>query len=193
MNRIGLYGGSFDPVHWGHLLAAQAAYEEMSLDKLIFIPAARSPFKPASKSLASVQRVRLLRLALAGRAEFEICESELRRGGISFTIDTVKKFAAEYSSARLTCLLGADHLETLPQWKEAEALAEKVNFAVIPRPGQRWKAPAEGFPCRRLRGWPIEVSSSSIRERIRSGRPVDWLLPAAVAETIRRERLYLDG
>ena len=193
MNRIGLYGGSFDPVHWGHLLAAQAAYEELSLDKLIFIPAARSPFKPASQPLAAVHRVRLLRLALAGRAEFEVCESELRRGGISFTIDTVKKFAAEYPSARLTCLIGADHLKTLPQWKEAEALAEKVDFAVIPRPGQRWNAPPEGFPCRRLRGWPIEVSSSSIRERIRSGHSVDWLLPAAVAETIRRERLYLDG
>ena len=189
--RIGLYGGSFDPVHWGHLLAAQAAYEELSLDKLIFIPAARSPFKEDSKPLAAVQRVRLLRLALAGRSEFEICERELRRGGVSFTIDTVKKFASEYPSARLICLIGADHLETLPQWKESQALAAKVDFAVIPRPGQQWKAP--GFPCRRLRGWPIEVSSSSIRERIRSGRPVDWLLPAAVAETIRRERLYWDG
>ena len=73
MNRIGLYGGSFDPVHWGHLLAAQAAYEEMSLEKLIFIPAARSPFKQDSKALDSAQRVRLLRLALAGRAEFEVC------------------------------------------------------------------------------------------------------------------------
>lgn len=190
--RIGLYGGSFDPVHWGHLLAAQAAYEELSLDKLIFIPAARSPFKPSSKPLAPAQRVRLLRLALAGRAEFEVCERELRRGGVSFTIDTVKKFAAESPSALLTCLIGADHLETLPQWKESQALAEKVDFAVIPRPGgQQWKAP--GFPCRRLRGWPIEVSSSSIRERIRSGRPVDWLLPAPVAEIIRRERLYLNG
>lgn len=192
MNRkIGLYGGSFDPVHWGHLLAAQAAYEEMSLDKLIFIPAAHSPFKPSSQPLAPAQRARLLRLALAGRAEFEVCERELRRGGVSFTIDTVKKFASEYPSARLTCLIGTDHLETLPQWKEAEALAEKVDFAVIPRPGQQWKSPE--FPCRRLRGWPIEVSSSSIRERLRSGRPVDWLLPAAVAETIRQERLYLDG
>ena len=193
MNRIGLYGGSFDPVHWGHLLAAQAAYEELFLDKLIFIPAARSPFKQDSKALASAQRVRLLRLALAGRSEFEVCEGELRRGGISFTIDTVKKFAAEYPSARLVCLIGADHLETLPQWKEAETLAEKVDFAVIPRPGQRWEAPPEGFPCRLLRGWPVEVSSSLIRERIRSGLPVDWLLPAAVAETIRRERFYLDG
>ncbi len=192
MKRIGLYGGSFDPIHLGHLLAAQAAYEELALDRVVFIPAARSPFKPAREPLAAASRVRLLRLALAGRAEFAVCESELRRGGVSFTIDTVKWIAAEHSAARLTYLIGADHLGTLPQWKEAETLAAKVDFAVLPRPGQRWEAPPGGFNCRRLRGWPIEVSSSAIRERIRSGQSVEWLVPAAVAEAIRRDGLYLE-
>ncbi|MCS1411856.1 MAG: putative nicotinate-nucleotide adenylyltransferase [Verrucomicrobia subdivision 3 bacterium] len=190
MNQIGLYGGSFDPIHLGHLLVAQAAYEELQLDKLVFIPAARSPFKPDSEPLEAHQRLRLIRLALAGRTEFDVYESEIQSGGVSFTIDTVRRFITRYPSARFIYLIGTDHIATLPQWKEAAALSELVEFAVIPRLGEQMVDSPVGFRCRFLRGFPIELSSSAIRDRIRAGRSIDLMVPAAVAEVIYHYRLY---
>src|SRR4249920_2716230 len=96
MQRIGLFGGSFDPVHLGHLLVAQAAREELGLDRLFFIPAAQSPFKPESKPSTGTERLRLLRLALAGKTWCELDPQEVDRGGVSFTIDTVRDYARRF-------------------------------------------------------------------------------------------------
>ncbi len=191
MKQIGLYGGSFDPVHRGHLLVAQAAFEELGLDRLFFIPAARSPFKPDAAPLEGRLRVRLLRLALAGRSEYEVCESELEQGGVSFTIDTIDRFAQRFPDANLTYLIGADHVTTLPQWKDAPRLAQRVTFGVIPRPGAPSVTPPEGFRCRQLKGFPLGVSSSTIRDRIRRGQSIREIVPRNVAESIERYRLYL--
>src|SRR2546427_1365700 len=99
MQRLGLYGGSFDPVHCGHLLVAQAACEELALSRLFFLPAAQSPFKPAGNPAPADQRLRLLRLALAGQSHYEIDEQEIKRGGVSYTIDTVRDYAARFPKA----------------------------------------------------------------------------------------------
>jgi nicotinate-nucleotide adenylyltransferase len=99
--KIGLFGGSFDPVHLGHLLVAQAAVEELGLDKLFFIPAAQSPFKPDSKPAPAFVRLRLLRLALAGKTNCEIDEQEIQRGGISYTIETLRDYARTISKSKL--------------------------------------------------------------------------------------------
>src|SRR5262245_60285119 len=142
--KLGLYGGSFDPVHCGHLLVAQAACEELGLSRLFFIPVAQSPFKPQSAPAPADERLRLLRLALAGQPQYEIDDQEIRRGGTSFTIDTVRDFEQRFAGAELLYLIGADHVPTLPAWREAEALAKSVEFVVIPRPGQRpssWPRP----------------------------------------------------
>lgn len=134
MNNIGLFGGSFDPVHLGHLLVARAAFEELGLTRLIFIPAARSPFKPDCEPAPAIERARLLRLALAGLSWCEIDEQELGRGGISYTIDTLRGYADRFAGARLFYLIGADQIEKLPLWREAEELARLAEFVVIPRP-----------------------------------------------------------
>lgn len=189
--RIGLFGGSFDPVHCGHLLVAQAALEELSLSRLFFIPAAQSPFKPQSAPAPAVERVRMLRLALAGRVTCEIDEQEIQRGGTSFTIDTVRDYARRFPGAELFYLIGADHVPTLPAWREAEALAGLVEFVVIPRPGQaaaKFPAPFRG---RELKGFPLGLSSSTIRQRVRAGLPVRGLVPDVVAEAICNSKLYL--
>lgn len=188
--RIGLYGGTFDPIHHGHLFVARAAYEELALDRLCFIPAAHSPFKPGRKPLESRWRIRLLRSALAGMPEFEVCVDEIRRGGVSFTIDTVRLFAERFPGAKLVYLIGTDHVATLPQWKAAAELAAAVDFAVIPRPGASPEETPRGFRCQYLKGFPVELSSSLLRERIREGRKIDPFVPATVAELIRRYRLY---
>ena len=191
MERIGLFGGSFDPVHLGHLLVAQAAQEELDLARLFFIPAAHSPFKPVCAPTPAPERLRLLRLALAGKTWCEIDEQEIRRGGVSYTIDTLRDYAVRFPQAQLFYLIGADHLAQLPKWRAAEELARLVEFVVIPRPGQLEAPVPAPFRGRWLAGFPLGISSSQIRARVKDGRPVDHLMPGLVAEAIRNYRLYL--
>jgi nicotinate-nucleotide adenylyltransferase len=189
--KLGLFGGSFDPVHLGHLLVAQAAKEELGLTRLFFIPAAQSPFKPENKPTPVNERLRLLRLALAGRTDCEVDDQEVKRGGVSYTIDTVRDYARRFSQARLFYLVGADNVPHLPKWREADELARLVEFVAIPRPGQEPTPFPAPFRGRILAGFPLGVSSSQIRARVKSGLPVDHLVPALVAEAIRNNRLYL--
>jgi nicotinate-nucleotide adenylyltransferase len=191
VERLGLYGGSFDPVHLGHLLVAQAASEELGLERLYFIPAAQSPFKPERVPTSAPERLKLLRLALAGRTGCEIDEQEIHRAGPSFTIDTVRDYARRFPRAKLFYLIGADHVSALPAWREAEALARLVEFVVIPRPGEPAAALPAPFRGRRMRGFPFGVSSSEIRARVKDGLSIEHLVPRAVAEAIRNSKLYL--
>src|SRR5260221_1160659 len=181
MERIGLFGGSFDPVHHGHLLVAQAACEELALWRLFFIPAAQSPFKPDSHPAAASQRLRLLRLALAGLSRYEIDEQEIKRGGISYSIDTVRDYAARFPQAQLVYLIGADHVPQLPKGRQAGELAKLVEFVIIPRPGETPAVPQPSLRHRTLAGFPLGVSSSQIRARIKAGLPIDLLVPSPVA------------
>jgi nicotinate-nucleotide adenylyltransferase len=189
--KLGLFGGSFDPVHLGHLLVAQAAIEELGLDRLFFIPAAQSPFKPDSRPAAAAARLQLLRLALAGKVNCEIDEQEIRRGGVSYTVDTLRDYAKKFPGAELFYLIGADHVAHLPEWRAPAELARLAEFVVIPRPGES----AADFPApfcgRWLKGFPLAVSSLEIRARLKTGWPIELLVPPAVAEAIRNNRLYL--
>ena len=191
MKRIGLYGGSFDPVHLGHLLVAQAACEEQQLDRILFIPTAQSPFKPDREPAPGGQRLRRLRLALAGQPRCEVDGQELERGGISYTIDTVRNVASRDPDATYYYLIGADHVAQLPQWREATALARMVTFLVIPRPGQSPPSLPGPYHLCHLQGFPLAVSSSQIRARIRNGQSIAHLTPPQVAEAVRNNRLYL--
>ena len=191
MQRIGLFGGSFDPVHLGHLLVAQAAREELALSRLFFVPAAQSPFKPAAPPAPANDRLRLLRLALAGQPDCEIDDQELRRGGVSYTIDTVRDYTGRFPGAALFYLIGADHIAKLPTWREAEVLAQTVEFVVLCRPAEAAVQLPPSFRGRHLAGFPLALSSSQVRQRVRQGLPVDLLVGPAVAEAIRKNRLYL--
>ena len=191
MQRTGLFGGSFDPVHLGHLLVAQAAREKLELARLVFIPAAQSPFKPDSQPTPAPERLRLLRLALAGKTWCDLDEQEIQRGGVSYTIDTVRDYASRFPEARLFYLIGADHLSQLPKWRAAEELARRVEFVVIPRPGEVEAPFPAPFRGRWLAGFPLGVASSQIRARVKAGLPIDHLVPDSVAEAIRNNRLYL--
>jgi nicotinate-nucleotide adenylyltransferase len=191
MERIGLFGGSFDPVHRGHLLVALAASEEVRLSKLFFIPAAQSPFKPQSKPAPAAERLRMLRLGLAGYPQYQIDEQEIRRGGVSYTIDTVKHYVHKFPGASLFYLVGADHIPMLPKWRAADELAGLVEFIVIPRPGETTGTLPAPFRQHTLAGFAFGVSSSQIRARVQAGLPIEQLVPQAVAEAIRNNRLYL--
>ena len=191
MEHFGLFGGSFDPVHTGHLLLAQAAIEELGLHRLFFILAAQSPFKAGHQFAPAAARLQLLRLALAGRTNCEVDDQEIHRGGVSFTIDTVRDYARRFPDAQLHYLIGADHAASLLKWREAGELARLVEFAVLPRPGEAAGPLPPPFRGRTLRGCPFGVSASQIRARVQAGQPIDHLVPATVAEAIGNNHLYL--
>jgi len=188
--RIGLFGGSFDPVHLGHVMVACAALEELRLDRLYIILAAQSPFKPDQQPAPANARAQLLRLAFDGQTNCEIDTQELERKGVSYTIDTVREYADRLGGAQLFYLIGADHVATLPQWREAEALAPLVTFVVVPRLGEPVADFPEPFRGRILRGQPMEISASNIRQRLRDGEKIDHLTPPRVAEALKTMHLY---
>ncbi|MBI3876885.1 MAG: nicotinate (nicotinamide) nucleotide adenylyltransferase [Verrucomicrobia bacterium] len=188
--KLGLFGGSFDPGHLGHLLVAQAACEEFGLERIFFVPAAQSPFKPDAKPAPDAARLRMLRLALAGQTRYEIDDQELRRGGVSYTVDTVRDYQRRFAGAELFWLIGADHVAKLPQWRDANELARLVEFLVIPRPGETPAPLPAPFRGHALHGFPLGVSSSQIRARAKAGQPVELLVGAAVAGAIKELGLY---
>jgi nicotinate-nucleotide adenylyltransferase len=178
-------------VHLGHLLVARAAREELALDRMYFVPAAVSPFKQAQQSAPASHRLCMLRLALAGWEWCAVSEVDVERGGVSYSVDTVRTFAARCAGARLFFLIGADNVGTLPQWRNADELSRLVEFVAIPRPGEAVVQAPEGFRVSWLKGWPAQVSSSEVRRRVKAGQPVDHLVPDRVAEFIRNNGLYL--
>ena len=189
--KLGIFGGSFDPIHLGHLLVAQAALEELGLTRIFFIPAAQSPFKADTQHAPAADRLQLLRLALAAKTNCEVDDQEIQRGGISYTVDTLHDYANRFPDANLFYLIGADNVAKLPEWREPAELARLAEFVVIPRPGQE-EAPFPGpFRGRYLKGFPLGVSSSQIRARVKAGLTVESLAPPAVTEAIRNNRLYL--
>ena len=191
MQRIGLYGGSFNPIHTGHVLVGQAAIEELPLTRLFFIPAARSPFKPEQQPAPCEQRLAMIRLALMGRTDCEVDDFEIQRGGTSFTIDTVRYFAQRFPGAKLFYLIGADNVPGLPKWREAGDLASLAEFLVIPRPGEAQAPLPPPFHGQYLSGFPFGVSASQISARVKAGQPIEHLVPPPVAEAIPNNRLYL--
>jgi nicotinate-nucleotide adenylyltransferase len=186
-------------VHLGHTMLAQAALTEMQLDRLFIIPAAQSPFKPEQTSASAADRLEWLRLAFADEPRCEIDAQEIERSGVSYSIDTVRDYAARFPEAELFYLIGADHVPTLPEWREAAALAEAVTFVVVPRPdgsGESETGVAEFPPTFRgavLRGEPVAISASDLRDRLRAGEPIEEIenfVPAAVAAALKVRHSY---
>jgi len=189
--KIGIFGGSFNPVHLGHLLVAQAAMEELGLDRLFFVPAEHSPFKPENHAVAGPIRAQMLRLALAGRTHYEVDDQEIRRGGVSYTIDTLRDYTKRFPGAQLFYLLGADNIPKLSQWNNSNELAALAEFVAIPRPGEAEAGFPKPFRGRTLKGFPTGISSSQVRDRVKASLPIDHLAPPAVVEAIRNAKLYI--
>ena len=191
--RIGLFGGSFDPVHFGHTMVARAALAEVELDRLFIIPAAQSPFKPEQSPSPAADRLAWLRLAFGDEPRCEIDAQEIERAGVSYTIDTVRDYAARFPEAELFYLIGADHVPTLPEWREAAALADAVTFVVVPRPGELETGVAEfplSFRGTVLRGKPAAISASDLRKRLRAGESIENFVPPAVAAALNVKHCY---
>ena len=196
--RTAIFGGSFDPVHIGHLLIAESARAAFSLDRIIFMPANISPHKyaegngeRASASISAEARCALLRAALQDNPYFEISTHELERGGVSYTIDTLLAFGAR-EDAPVYCLIGADLAPRLGEWHRPQELARLARFIAVTREGKVPEAPPP-FSLERFDSPGIDVSSTMIRERIASGRSVRYLVPDAVEALIRERGYYGAG
>jgi nicotinate-nucleotide adenylyltransferase len=135
-------------------------------------------------------RLQLLRLALVGKTNCEVDDQEIRRGGVSYTVDTLRNYAGQFPAAKLFCLIGADNVAKLHEWYEAADLARLAEFVAVPRPGGAAAVFPPPFRGRTLKGFPLGVSSSEIRSRIKTGQPIDQLVPAAAAAAIHGAGLY---
>lgn len=172
LERIGIYGGSFDPIHFGHLILAREAKEQLGLSRVLFVPAVVSPHKldrpPSSPGL----RCRVLQAAIEEEPGFEMDDSEIRRQAVpSYTIDTVRLLRERHPGVEMDYFIGDDNLSELHTWKEIDLLRELVRFVVLSRGGH---PVPEGMPVVRRR---IDISSTDIRNRIASGQSVRYLLP----------------
>jgi|SRR5688572_27714185 len=187
---IGLFGGSFDPIHHGHLILAQRAVEALGLKKLYFIPNAQSPLKDGPPGATGRDRLAMIRAAIRGNPAFEALDLEIRRGGPSYSFDTVAALTGS-ASGKIHFLIGTDALSDLARWHRAKDLARRVTFAVLRRPGSPGvRPPAWAGRWREVAAPLVEISSTDIRERIREGRSIRYLVPDSVAAIIKRKRLY---
>jgi nicotinate-nucleotide adenylyltransferase len=182
--RIGIYGGTFNPVHHGHLILARQALEEFKLDRLVFVPAAESPFKIQNHSAPAGDRLAMLRLAIAGEDRFSVDPLEIERGGISYSIDTVKMFRNRDPGAELFFLVGEDNADRLTEWHRFEELKKLVYFVVLSR-SEDFQSPEYPVVQRR-----IEISSTEIRNRVANQESITYLVPESVKHYIEQHQLY---
>jgi nicotinate-nucleotide adenylyltransferase len=199
--KLGIFGGTFDPVHYGHLLLAESAREQLGLDQVWFIPAALAPHKQDRQAVTAKQRVEMLELAIAGHPAFRVSTLEIDRGGVSYTVDTLQDISVQLPDAELFLLMGADSLRDLLTWREPERIC-KLAWPVVSR---RADAPEPDFsslghivaPARLLKmeqlrlEMPImELSSTDLRHRAATGQSLRYRTPRGVEQYILAQGLY---
>ena len=184
MKKIGIYGGTFDPIHHGHLILAREAREQLGLAQIIFVPAGVSPHKMERAPAPGDARMEMLKAAIENDDAFGVTDLELRRPPPSYTIDTVQEISAREPDCELYYLVGEDNVAKLDTWHRFEELQKLVQFAVLDRTGAGVE---HQYPvvCRR-----IDISGSDIRKKVASGLPIRYLVPPAVEEIIHRRNLY---
>jgi nicotinate-nucleotide adenylyltransferase len=181
--KLAIYGGTFDPIHHGHLILAREARELFGFKKVIFVPAAASPFKD-SPAASGQLRLSMLRVAIEDEPGFELDDCELRRPAPSYTIETIEEIRTRQRDAQIYCLIGEDNVPTLQKWHRFDELRKAVQFVVLDRTG---RTPDHSYPVVHRK---IDISASEIRKRVASGRSIRYFVPQTVEEMIRREKIY---
>lgn len=201
--RIGLFGGTFDPPHHGHLLAASDAFEALALDRLVWIPAAQQPLKVGAQTATAADRLTMVQLAIAGDSRFAVDPIEIERAGLSYTVDTLEAFSLEYPGDELVLLVGADVITTFGKWRSPQRIVELARLAILHRAvdGGTVETAAVTGAIRAVTGGDrpapvvldtrrVDISSTEIRERALAGRSLHGFVPDAVARYISEHALY---
>lgn len=188
--RLGIFGGTFDPPHIGHLLVASDATEALGLDRLVFVPAARQPLKREREGASGEHRVAMLRLLVGDDRRFEVDPIEIDRAGLSYTVDTLEVFAQRYAGDERFFLVGADAFATFDAWRAPERIVRLARVVILRRPGSAAEAGSAPGETISLTTRLIDVSSTEIRERLKAGRSIRGFVPESVADFIAAEQLY---
>lgn len=198
--QLGIMGGTFNPIHHGHLITARAAKEALNLDRLLLLPNARSPLRMEEALADPQQRLEMVRLAVAGEPGLEACDLEVRREGASFLVETLRDLQLQYPDADLTFLMGVDSLETFDRWREVAQIVKLARVKVMPRPGGSGsealdalekRAPVLAGKLELMAAGPhIELSATEVRNRVRAERSIRYLVPDAVADYIYLNKIF---
>jgi nicotinate-nucleotide adenylyltransferase len=191
--RLGIFGGTFDPVHYGHLICAEQLREAIGLDLVVFVPCSRSPHKPDYVPATDRHRLAMLELAVRAQENFRVSDVEIDRGGLSYTVDTLATLRSQFGpDADFWLLMGMDAYLDLPAWKQPDEIVAQCRFGVARRPGYAKKLdPA--LPVAKTQFvdiTPVDISSTGVREKLAQGRSIAFLVPEAVAAYIRKNRPY---
>lgn len=213
--RVAILGGTFNPVHYGHLRVAEEAREAMGLDRVIFMPTSITPHKADEQAAPAWARLEMLRIAVSGNPCFSVSDMEIERGGKSYTIDTVRELKGKERDIDASLIVGNDSFNDITSWREYDELLKLASFIVVHRPGYAVKKPAEALPVELARKFwydadsgsfmspfgtritylattLLDISSSDIRRRVGEGGSVRYLLPCEVEECISRHGLYME-
>ncbi len=191
IRRLGIFGGSFDPPHVGHLIVAQSAAEQLALDLVIFVPAYYPPHKIGNQQSSAADRLAMVKLAVRGNPRFEVSDLEVKRKGISYTVDTLQSFASRFENADLFFIIGGDSLSQFSTWKDPEEILNLAQLVVYPRTLSNIADVPGSLPrAHVLRGPMLEISSSDIRLKVSHGESIRYLTTVEVARYVRSHRLY---
>lgn len=186
--KIGILGGTFNPIHIGHLILAEEVREKLNLDKVIFVPACLPPHKDNADIASSIYRYQMIKQTIKGNRYFSVSDMEIKRQDRSYTIDTVKEFKKTYSKDELYFITGSDLLKYLDEWKDLNEITKMVNFIVATRPGyplEKIPAYIQTIPIRA-----VDVSAFEIRQAIKQGKSFRYLVPEIVFKYISKNKLY---
>jgi nicotinate-nucleotide adenylyltransferase len=191
MSRIGIFGGTFDPPHKGHIAIAEAAMKQLSLDTIFFMPAYLPPHKLQHYSMTAKHRLTMVKLAVARNKDFKFTTIELQRRGISYTVDTLKDFRGRFPNAALILIIGADNLEQFQSWRSPKTILQIASLAVYKRRGFNQSMKNHNIAFQPIKGQLLQVSSTEIRKRLMKGLTVSKLIPRSIEGYIKRHSLYL--
>jgi nicotinate-nucleotide adenylyltransferase len=190
--KLGILGGTFDPIHVGHLVLAEQVREKLQLEQVIFIPCASPPHKTGHELSPAAQRFEMTELALKGNARLSVSDIELKREGLSYTVETLRKLRERHKDSEIYFLTGSDVLDEITTWREPEEIYRLAKIVIGVRPGFDQFDPQDRFAKKsvivRITG--VDVSSTEIREKVRKGESIKYLVPSDVEEYIKRENLY---
>jgi len=189
MKRIGILGGTFNPLHIGHLAIAEVAQEQMSLEKVVFVPSCLPPHKRIANLAPADDRLEMVRLSIKKNPKFDISDFEVQKGGKSYTIETVRYFQEKFPGAKLFFIVGGDSAAFLHTWKNVEEILTLASFIVVNRPGHDECEASIPHHSVVLPG--IDISSSYVRRRIVQGKSIKYLVPDEVFRYIEQHKLYV--